>query len=162
MGRWLGCLQARLRFCHMLCEHVSGTAGQLATCCHCAHTRCQCLCRPCCRRQLGEGGSSGLMDYSSPVDDVLRSAVEDLEAQNRTLQAENKRLRVEVVGAACLTLRCCSLSRVWVLWWKLCTWLPFAAIKQLCSSWHAPWICLEHTLVGPVVPSPLLHLLAKG
>lgn len=50
------------------------------------------------RARLGEGGGLGLLDFASPGDEVLRGAVEELEAHNRRLQAENQRLQVEVVS----------------------------------------------------------------
>ncbi len=48
--------------------------------------------------RLGESGGLGLLDFAGPGDEVLRGAVEDLEAHNRKLQAENQRLQVEVVS----------------------------------------------------------------
>ena len=67
-------------------------AGQARSFPHCA----PCPPLPACRARLGLGDGA-LLDFGSPADEVLRAAVDDLEARNCGLAAENKRLRVEVV-----------------------------------------------------------------
>ncbi|KAL4427717.1 hypothetical protein ABPG75_001806 [Micractinium tetrahymenae] len=51
------------------------------------------------KARLGGGGGLGLLDFAGPGDEVLRGAVEDLEARNRKLQADNQRLQVELTTA---------------------------------------------------------------
>lgn len=64
---------------------------------------------PPCRAQLGLGDGAAL-DFGTSADDALRATVETLEQRNRTLQSENKRLRVERVRTAVLAWgqECCT------------------------------------------------------
>ena len=89
--------------CCLLCTLSSSGGKQqfnalTATALHCPAA---CVLRlACCRGKLGLGEGAGALDFGGPGEEVLRAALDELEARNRALQKENARLHVEVVGAA--------------------------------------------------------------